>query len=147
MKAAVHLGRKYQEHLRTTKNTDFNKIKHLFDFTEIVLDQDQELYGLESVRSTLLNDKVFELSTAKVYVFSDSVICLGERIAEYPRSVKSWKDTIERFTQFPEYRELDSVDGKPVVLEWENFSQGTTLQFLQEVRKHDERHRSETKRK
>ena len=34
---------------------------------------------------------------------------------------ESWKDTIERFTQFPEYRELDSVDGKPVVLEWKNF--------------------------
>ena len=68
MKAAVHLGQNYQEHLRTTKNTDFNKIKHLFDFTETVLDQDQELYGMSTmdwnpfpcVRSTLLNDKVVE---------------------------------------------------------------------------------------
>ena len=30
MKAAVHLGQDYQENLRTTKNTDFEKVKHVF---------------------------------------------------------------------------------------------------------------------
>ena len=85
------------------------------------------------VRSTLLNDKAVKLPTAKVYVFSDSVLCLGDRIAEYPRSVASWQDKIDRFTQSPQYRELDSVDGEPVVFEW-NFSHDhTTLKLLQEV--------------
>ena len=76
------------------------------------------------VRSTLLNDKAVKLSTAKVCVFSDSVLCLGGRIAEYPRSVASWKDKIDWFTHSPEYRELDNVDGKSVVFEW-RISQGT----------------------
>ena len=65
-----------------------------------------------------MNDKAVKLPTAKVYVFSDSVPCLGDRIAEYPRSVASWQDKIDGFTQSPEYRELDSVDGEPVVFEW-----------------------------
>ena len=73
------------------------------------------------VRSTLLNDKAVKLPSAKVYVFSDSVLCLGDRIAEYPRSVASWQDKIDWFTQSPEYRELDSFDGEPVVFEWTFF--------------------------
>ena len=34
MKAAVHLGQYYQENLRTTKNTDFEKDKTLFDTSQ-----------------------------------------------------------------------------------------------------------------
>ena len=30
-RAVVHLGQHYQEHLRTTRNMDFGKIKQLFD--------------------------------------------------------------------------------------------------------------------
>ena len=33
MKAAVHLGQDYQENARTTKNTDFENITHLFDIS------------------------------------------------------------------------------------------------------------------
>ena len=33
MKATVHLGQDYQGNLRTTKNTDFEKVKQLFDIS------------------------------------------------------------------------------------------------------------------
>ena len=83
MKAAVHLGQEYQVNVCTTKNTQ-----------KLITDQDQEIYGISTVdwntipwvRSTLLNDRTVKLSTAKVYVFSHSVLCLT-KIAEYPRSV------------------------------------------------------------
>ena len=43
MKAAVHLGQDYQDNSRTTKNTDFEKIKQLFDISQkLILDQSQE---------------------------------------------------------------------------------------------------------
>ena len=43
MKAAVHLGQDYQNNLRSTKNTDFEKIKQLFDIAQkLILDQTQE---------------------------------------------------------------------------------------------------------
>ena len=96
------------------------------------MDQDQEICGISAidwdtipwVRSTFLHDTAVELPTAKVCVFSDSVLCLRGRIAEYPRSVKSWKDNIDWFAHSPEHRELDGVDGKPVVFQW-NMFQGT----------------------
>ena len=65
-----------------------------------------------------------------MYVFSDSVLCLGDRFVEY-RSVASWQDKIGWFTQTPEGRELDSLDLEQVVFEW-IFSQDT-LKLLQEV--------------
>ena len=34
LKAAVHLGQDYQENLRATKNTDFEKVKQLFDISQ-----------------------------------------------------------------------------------------------------------------
>ena len=34
--AAIHLGQDYQEHLRTTKDTDFEKAKRLFDISNIL---------------------------------------------------------------------------------------------------------------
>ena len=50
MKAAVHLGQDYQENLRTTKNTDFDKIKHLMDISQkLTTDQKQEVYGISAI--------------------------------------------------------------------------------------------------
>ena len=36
------------------------------------------------MRTTVFNDRAGKLRTAKVYVFSDSVLCLG-KINEYPQ--------------------------------------------------------------
>ena len=60
------------------------------------------------------------------------MLCLG-KIIEYPRSITSWKDKIEWFTQSREYHELDSIDGEPVVFEWIIFPGYTTVQLLQEI--------------
>ena len=76
----------------------------------------------------MLNDGAVKLQEN---VFSDSVVCLAQ-IAEHPRSLTSWKDRIEWFTQSPEYRDLDRIDGEPVVFEWKNFPGHTTLQLFQE---------------
>ena len=35
MKAAAHLGQYYPENLRTTKNTDFEKVKQMFDISVV----------------------------------------------------------------------------------------------------------------
>ena len=76
---AVHLRQDYQENLRTTKNTDFEKVKQLFDISEYCF----------WMRTTLLHDQAVKLSKAKVHVYSDSVLCLG-RIHEYPQAIEAW---------------------------------------------------------
>ena len=84
----------------------------------MIKDQHEEIDGTSTidwntipwVRSTLSNDGAVELSTAKVFVFTDLVLCVGGT-HEYPRSVGAWKEKIEWFTRSPEYRALDCVDG------------------------------------
>ena len=86
------------------------------------------------MRITSLNDRAVKLSTAKVYVFTDSVLCLG-KVDEYPRSINSWKGKRKGFTQSSEYRELGSVDGEPVMFEWKIFPGRATLKFFQEIQR------------
>ena len=83
MKAGVHLGKDYEGNLRATKNTDISEIKHWFSITQkLIRDRVNENFGVSTIdwdqtpwmRSTLLHEHAVKLSTAKVYVFSDSVL-------------------------------------------------------------------------
>ena len=94
----MHLGQDYQEYLHTTKNTDFENIKQLFEISQkLILDQSEDFYGISAIncntipklRSALLNDRAVKLRTAAVCGFSDSVHGLG-KITEYPRQMPRW---------------------------------------------------------
>ena len=71
------------------------------------------------------------LQRTKVYVFSDSVLCLG-KMNESPRSNKTWEQRLEWFRSSPEYRTLDRIGGEPMEFEW-NIPGFNTLQLSQEV--------------
>ena len=45
-------------------------------------------------RTTLLSDKAVQVSTAQVYVFSDSAVCLG-KMNQHPEATDAWKKKIE----------------------------------------------------
>ena len=77
---------------------------------------------------------VISLSHTKVYVFPDSVLCLG-RMNENPRSNIAWEERLEWFKSSPQYRTLDTIDGEPMEFEWNIFPGFTTLQLVQEVQK------------
>ena len=70
--------------------------------------------------------------TQKVYVFSDSVLCLG-KMNENPQSNISWEDRLTWFKCSPEYRALDKIDGEPNEFEWNIFPGFTTLQLVRDV--------------
>ena len=84
---------------------------------------------------SLVNDEeVISLSHAKVYVFSDSVLCLG-KVNQNPASNTAWELQLDWFKDSSQYRTLDKIDGEPMEFEW-IISQGfTTLQLVQEVQK------------
>ena len=67
----------------------------------------------------------------EVYVFSDSVLCLGE-IHENSKSNTAWEDRLAWFKSSQEYRDLHRIDGEPMKLEWTIFPGFNTLQLSQE---------------
>ena len=83
---------------------------------------------------SLIGDKqVISLQRTKVYVFSDSVLCLG-KIHENPQSNTAWEQRLEWFKTTQEYRNMDRIDGKPMEFEWNIFSGFNTLQLSQEIK-------------
>ena len=66
---------------------------------------------------SLVNDEeVISLSHAKVYVFLDSVLCLG-KVNQNPTSNPVWEDKLSWFKDSPPYRTLDTIDGEPMEFE------------------------------
>ena len=87
----------------TTKNTDFEQLKTLFDITQkLILEQRIEIHGVSTIeghvtswrRSTLLHDKENKLSKARPHVYSDSVLCLG-KMHPHPTGMEKWREQLE----------------------------------------------------
>ena len=56
----------------------------------------------------------------KVYIFSDSVLCLG-KVNQNPASNIVWEQQLSWFKNSPQYRTLDTIDGQPMEFEWNMF--------------------------
>ena len=76
--------------------------------------------------SLIVDEQVISLQRTTVYVFSDSVLCLG-KIHENFQSNTAWEQT-------QEYRNLDRIDGEPMEFEWNIFPGFNTLQLSQQVK-------------
>ena len=82
---------------------------------------------------SLVNDEeVISLSHAKVYVFSDSVLCLG-KVNQNPTSNTVWEENLSWFIDSPQPKTLDTSDGEPMEFEWNIFQGFTTLQLISKV--------------
>ena len=66
--------------------------------------------------SLIGDEEVISLSLAKVYVFSDSVLCL-EKMSDNPQSNTVWEDKLTWFKSSSQYRALDTNDGEPMEFE------------------------------
>ena len=110
----------------------------MFDITEkLVSEQSDEIYGVKTINcedsswkylSLIGDEQVISLQRTKVYVFSDSVLCLG-KMNENPQSNMAWEDRLTWFKSSPEYRALDRIDGEPMEFEWNIFPGFTTLRL------------------
>ena len=67
-----------------------------------------------------------------MYVFSDSVLCLG-RVHQHPQSNEACKDRIGWITTSQSYRDYDGISGEPTEFEWNIFPGFTTLQLYGKV--------------
>ena len=122
LQASVFMGKEHSENLRSIKNTGNNlTMKQMFDISEkLIAEQSDEIYGVTTINwadsswkhlSLIGDEEVISLSHAKVYVFSDSVLCLG-KVNENPQSNTVREEKLTWFKSSPQYRALDTIDGE-----------------------------------
>ena len=142
LEASVFMGKDYSHNLHSIKNTEDLTMKQVFDISEkLISEQSDEIYGLNTINwedsswkhlSFFGDEEVISLPHAKVYVFSDSVLCLG-KMSENPRSNYGWEDRLTWFTSSSECRALDRIDGEPMEFDWNIVPGFTTLQLCNKV--------------
>ena len=113
----------------------------MFDITLKLVSEQDEINNLDKIlweknswkRLSLIGDEtVINLQRTKVYVFSDSVLCLG-KIHQHLDSNEAWKKRIEWITTEKSYRDYDGINGEPTEFEWNIFPGFTTLQLCGKV--------------
>ena len=143
LEASVLMGKNYSDNLPSIKKTGENlTLKQMFEISEkLILEQSDEIFGVSQIgwesspwkQLSLVNDEeVINLLHAKVFVFSDSVLCLG-KVNQDPTSNTAWEQQLDWFKSSSQYRTLDTIDGEPMEFEWNIFPGFTTLQFCNKV--------------
>ena len=142
LQASVFMVKIIQTICIPSKKTEDLTLKQMFDISEkLISEQSDEIYGVKTINweksswkyfSLIGDEQVISLQRTKVYVFSDSVLCLG-KMNENPQSNIAWEDRLTWFKSSPEFRALDKIDGEPMEFEWNIFRGFTTLQLVREV--------------
>ena len=73
------------------------------------------------------DETVINFQRTKVYVFSDSVLCLG-KIHQHPESNEARKNRVTRIQSGKSYRDYDAIKGELTEFEWNIFPRFTTFQ-------------------
>ena len=129
MESAVFMGKNYLNNCQSIANTTDLSLRQMFDMSTRLVSQQDEISGLETIGwenhtwkylSLIGDERVINLQRTKVYVFSDSVLCLG-KIQENTQSNDAWEQRLGWFKSSPEYRNFDRIDGEPMEFEWNIF--------------------------
>ena len=140
LRAAIHLGNDHDVNLRHVKNSFWRFTGQLFGKTEKVDQCQTETTGISLIDSkdlrwistSLLHSRAFQYDNAKVYVFSDSVLCLGE-MGHDPG--ESWNNKIHWYLETNHFSALNRIVGSPMEFEWKIFPGFTTAGILEVIQK------------
>ena len=122
--APVFMGKDHSDNLQSIKNTGKNlTLKQMSRISEkLIAEQSDEIYGVNTINwgdssrkhlSLIGDEEVISLSHAKVYVFLNSVLCLG-KVSQNPTSNTAWEQQLDWFKDSSQYRTLDRIDGEPM---------------------------------
>ena len=141
MNAATFMGKNFSGIQNSIMNSTDLTLKQMFDITAKLVDEQDEINSLDHIQwgknswrqlSLIGDEAIINLQRTKVYVFSDSVLCLG-KIHQHPESNEAWKKRIEGIMTEKSYRDYDGINGEPTELEWNIFPGFTTLQLCGKV--------------
>ena len=100
LNAATFMGKNFVDIQSTVKNYEDLTLKQMFDVTAQLVNNQEEIHGLDQIqwekdswkRLSLIGDEtVINLQSTKVYVFSDSVLCLG-KVHQHPGIQRSLEE-------------------------------------------------------
>ena len=96
------MGKIFSTTQSVVKNHEDLTLKQMFDVTAQLVNNQEEINGLDKIlwrkdcwtRLSLIGDEiVINLQRTKVYVFSDSLLCLG-KVLQHPESNGAWKNRV-----------------------------------------------------
>ena len=137
MNAATFMGKNFSTIQNFIKNHEDLTWKQMFDVTAQLVNDQEEIHGLDKIHwgknswrrlSLIVDETVINLQRTKVYVFSDSVLCLG-KVLQNPESNEAWKNRVAGVRSEKSYRDYDAINGEPTESEWNIFPGFTTLQL------------------
>ena len=141
LNAATFMEKNFSTIQSVVKNHESLTLKQMFDVTAQLVNNQEEiscldkiLYGKNSwTHLSLINDAVvINLQSTKVYVFSDSVLCLG-KVLQHPECNEAWKNRVAGIQSGRSYRDYDAINGEPTEFEWNIFPGFTTLQLCDKI--------------
>ena len=140
MESATLMGKNYLNNCHSIVNTTDLTLKLMFDISTRLVSEQEEISGLETIgwenhswkcMSLIGDERIINLLHTKVYVFSDSVLCLG-KIHQNPESNTAWEQRIGWITT-SQYRDFDGIDGESTKFEWNIFPGLDTLQLCDKI--------------
>ena len=141
MNAATFMGKNFMDNQNSIKNSTDLTLKKMFDISEKLVSEQEEINNVDKIywknhswkQLSLIGDEtVINLQRAKVYVFSDSVLCLG-KVHQHPESNELGRKGLSGSSLKKSYRDYDGINGEPTELEWNIFPGFTTLQLCGKV--------------
>ena len=141
MESATFMGKNFQNNRNSIVNTTDLTLKQMFDISAKLVSEQEEISGLETIgwenhswkyMSLIGDERIINLQRTKIYVFSDSVLCLG-KIHQNPESNTAWEARIGWITTSQSYRDFDGINGEPTEFEWNIFQGFDTLQLCGKV--------------
>ena len=141
LNAATFMGKNCSTMQNVVQNEENLTLKQMFDVTAQTIHNEQEIYCLFKVvyqknswtQLSLINDPVIiSFQSTKVYVFSDSVLCLG-KVLQHPECNEAWKSRVAGVRAETSYRDFDGIRGESTAFEWNIFPGFTSLQLCDKI--------------
>ena len=113
-------------------------MERLFNETGKLISEQTEITGVSTfgfrdatwMSTNLLCSRAYQISTAKAYVFSDSVLCVG-KMGDGP--IATWKSKIEWCSENNHFKDMNRIDDMPTEFEWKIFPGIMTLGLLEKI--------------
>ena len=141
LNAATFMGKNYSTMQNVVKNEESLTLKQMFDVTAQIVHNEEEIYCLDKIvyqknswtQLSMINDPVIiNLQSTKVYVFSDSVLCLG-KVLQHPECNEAWKNRVAGVRAERSYRDFEDVSGESTEFEWNIFPGFTSLHLCDKI--------------